>query len=471
MSGGVCTGLPHEPSEDDDDFKCPKNARGRSLVNYNNPANLPLCHDCAKAHFAYVIRKQNGLPPRPAPNELPPVQNTATALDNNDDEQAQNNGTDESETIICIENALLAYLLSARDNSQTENIRRAVIGFFSAEAIMEAKQALWDKCEHDIGEPLTRRRDSSSRTECEANFSDVINALKTLDGKGKSPKITIDARDLVNIPRSPPEEINKISIVDRLTQLETHFRKLEDNVENRLINAWKLDNLVNHCNKLERDIQINTGACDVLSTEVGLIKSQIPNSPIVIDNDEEFDDSDFLIPEACNSDADKQNKPAGDHGSLKKCTDNAAAADNIKSYRDALQSKMNTDDDGFELSSFEKRRLAQQLRKSTEKPDSSSTGKFRYSAGPEPFRDVWVARVSHNARAYMIGNDLEDRGIKVINIDRISNQEARYSSYRVTVPASDMKKILSNKQYYFAKDVIVKKYKHRGPHAEGYYHD
>ena len=126
---------------------------------------------------------------------------------------------------------VLAYVSFALQSGPAENVKNAVLGFFSAEDIIEAKNKLWEFCgETALGEKL-KRKDSSTRSEREAHLFDIITALSKLDREDNAPTIVIDAMNLNKIPRSHPEELNNISLVDRLNRLESKLSSVVETMD------------------------------------------------------------------------------------------------------------------------------------------------------------------------------------------------------------------------------------------------
>ncbi len=142
--------------------------------------------------------------------------------------------TKENEKIDIV-NPVLAYIVFAMDSGTMTNVRNAVLGHFTLEQVIQAKHALWDSCGSDtLGEQHLNRRDGPTRTGLEAHVSDILNALSSLDGSDSSPRFLIAADDLRHIPRSHPEELNSISLVDRLNRLEHRCQSMQTLMDKQL---------------------------------------------------------------------------------------------------------------------------------------------------------------------------------------------------------------------------------------------
>ena len=131
----------------------------------------------------------------------------------------------------CILNPLLAYTVYGLLSGTVSNVNIAVLGYFTPEQIIEAKNTLWDNCDSDILGTKPPRREGSITPKAEANMADIVKAIQKLDSVGQLPEIGLTALDLGCIPRSHPEELNNIRLVDRLGKLEqklTGFQEILD---------------------------------------------------------------------------------------------------------------------------------------------------------------------------------------------------------------------------------------------------
>ena len=92
--------------------------------------------------------------------------------------------------------ALLSYASSAVQNSAIENIKSAILEHFSLQEISNAKDILWEKCDVTIIGDKLKRRDSSVRSEKEANVHDLMVALTKLDNSDLLPTFAVTATEL-----------------------------------------------------------------------------------------------------------------------------------------------------------------------------------------------------------------------------------------------------------------------------------
>ena len=114
---------------------------------------------------------------------------------------------------------LLAYAISVRDTASPLNIKAMILARFTPEHVKVAREALWDKSEAVLGE-LPERRVTKNRTVKEAHVDDIIDALGKLDGAQQIPCVAVRADQLHLIPRCRPEEIDVVSLVERVSAIE-----------------------------------------------------------------------------------------------------------------------------------------------------------------------------------------------------------------------------------------------------------
>jgi hypothetical protein len=125
---------------------------------------------------------------------------------------------------LMVEEPLLAYTLSAMQGGTVNNVKKALLGFFTSKQISDAKSNLW-----------------------KTSFS----ALTKLERTDKMPYFVISAYDLLKIPRSMPEELNNISLVDRLAKLKGKISKIQDIVVKNANDIHALESKQVKCDRME----------------------------------------------------------------------------------------------------------------------------------------------------------------------------------------------------------------------------
>ena len=142
---------------------------------------------------------------------------------------AGDGNADRTETVT---QPLLAYMAYALQSSTAEHVRTVITGHFTVADITEAKMTLWKQCGGEIiGVDMPRRRDSNARSIAEAHVQDMLMAMNKLDNADKLPLFMIDAYSLGKIPRWHPEEVNTISLADRMLRTENKVAALQEAVD------------------------------------------------------------------------------------------------------------------------------------------------------------------------------------------------------------------------------------------------
>ena len=195
-----CEGVPDGP--------CSMNASG-DIVQLCQ-GDLVLCPYCKEVRFPSNIATQTDVI-----SSMPSSVNTRRK--NNDHK--------------LILNPLLAYVISSMHSGSNDNIKHVVSGHFCASDITTAKNDLWDHCDTNIIGEKQKRKDSSSRSEKDANIQDILHALTKLDNINKIPPVAIPALDLHKIPRFHPEEFVTVSVLERLLSVENKLKNLQDSVD------------------------------------------------------------------------------------------------------------------------------------------------------------------------------------------------------------------------------------------------
>ena len=86
------------------------------------------------------------------------------------------------------------------------------------------------------------------------------------------------------------------------------------------------------------------------------------------------------------------------------------------------------DEDGFTI--VQRRRSRRQITYG----NGMATGGL--SGAPLPVRQIWVSRLTSGSNQ-RVKEYIENRNVKVLNIEKVSHNEAKYSSYKVTISVAD----------------------------------
>ena len=140
---------------------------------------------------------------------------------------------------LCI-NELLSYASFYLNNSNLSNIKKIISNFYDSEDILVAKRLLW-KISGTKLDAFSERKTTITRTSSEANINDIFEALQKLDSIECIPNFV--AKDLNRVPDRQPEEINLVSILNRIATLEKNNKIYEDTLSNHEIDLQYLKTL------------------------------------------------------------------------------------------------------------------------------------------------------------------------------------------------------------------------------------
>ena len=81
-------------------------------------------------------------------------------------------------------NELLAYVQFYKSKSTSDNLKKVILNFYKCNEIVAAKDLLWQLCKDYLGDKQGRRF-TNTRSQLDADFSDIIIALKSIEENNK----------------------------------------------------------------------------------------------------------------------------------------------------------------------------------------------------------------------------------------------------------------------------------------------
>ena len=139
--------------------------------------------------------------------------------------------SDDSHEQQVILQPLLAYIHYGLLSGTVDSVKKAVIGYYTHDAIMEAKQILFAKVDNGVIGAIKDRRDGDTRSKAEADVNDILAAMARLDKAIHTPIFAVPSYLIYTVPRSHPEELNSISVIDRLKDLEDKYKQYQESVD------------------------------------------------------------------------------------------------------------------------------------------------------------------------------------------------------------------------------------------------
>ena len=140
-------------------------------------------------------------------------------------------------TMSMIINELLLYAKHYIHSSSTNNVKKMIQHFYDDNEIIEAKKKLWGEKKDVLGE-YPDRKSTINRSASIPNVNDIFDALKRLDAANEMPKIA--GVDLSRIPDRQPEELNLLTMIDRVARIEHSIARYEETLSSLAIDMLEL---------------------------------------------------------------------------------------------------------------------------------------------------------------------------------------------------------------------------------------
>lgn len=339
--------------------------------------------------------------------------------------EANNVDSQEDKNIIISE--LLTYTwFYLQGKSTADSVCKTVCDFYCNEEIVEAKKQVWEmfgeKCE--IGKYTMRRNSQATgQSANELNVRDIIRALFKIDDAQISPVFV--AKNLDRVPKWEPEEMSdKITLLEIVRKLEHKVVSLEGN-----LSECKIDILVNK----DEICDLKTKCKSREKSETRSYASKLKAEPLRVHNrptqQYEMSRSNEAPVQAATQIGMPDETQSGTW-----FNQNRGRQPFVGSSQTLNVNKERTDvkQQGW---TEVKRKKAKVVR-----------GKVKsdiIKGAPLPKRDLFVARIDPNTDDDQLKQFIGEKGLKVLKLERLSHDEAKYKSYKLTIPVDEMSKVFS----------------------------
>ena len=140
------------------------------------------------------------------------------------------------ENKIHVINELLFYVSNyTKGGSCTpDNIKNIILSFYDEDKIWKAKVLLWKKVKTGVLKKLEKRKDTVQRSAKDANAFDIVQAFQDMDKKSYYEIICL-AANINDIPREHPEKLHELSMLDRISVLESKFKIVEPSMSRNYV--------------------------------------------------------------------------------------------------------------------------------------------------------------------------------------------------------------------------------------------
>ena len=136
-----------------------------------------------------------------------------------------------------LNNAVLAFTAYGLDTGSDDNVQKVINETFTLEEVKCARTALWDMCHDGYLPAIKNRQTSGRRSEQQAIVGDIVEWLTTLTDLDKRPCLVVDVPGLVRIPKFQIEEINEVSMCDKINRLESRISGMNSMILQHIVDS------------------------------------------------------------------------------------------------------------------------------------------------------------------------------------------------------------------------------------------
>ena len=409
----ACTGLPSGAP-------CPRKSRGADCkLGFGDDF---FCESCMTAQRNFrlggnTISKEsnelNDLVARRQSSDLSNVKQVKNGSNTDEfvDSNIQGLGAVSREKVLI--QPVLGYILFSMQSASAENVKLAAMGHFIDSDICDAKDMLWYFCGTKyIGEKKVRK-DSNTRSEKEDHLADIINALIKLDKANKVPTIVLGALSLGHIPRSHPEELNNISLCDRLNQIECRMKKMQEQLdchtaENMMLHE-RLEKTDSYASVLKKDNIHYKDTGPKVKIQKTDILTQISNKGVI--------------------------EIEGEHQSSEVLHENMSAT---------IQPAQQPLDNEYQIPLYHRKQARRKKMRKNVITGSRAQCSGNVRGAPDPDRHLFIYRVDRSTVVKDLESYISERGVTVRDLQCVSNCESKFKSFKLTVSVAQYSQLFDS---------------------------
>ena len=132
--------------------------------------------------------------------------------------------TETADSIITINNYVLAYIFSHIHQRPREQMKTVVLSHFTKCEILAVKHTWWEVYKSlDAFDKIIHRVDTASRGSEDVNTDDILTALAKVFALKTPPCVMLNAKDTVRLPRYSPGELLEPSVAEQLAVVESQL--------------------------------------------------------------------------------------------------------------------------------------------------------------------------------------------------------------------------------------------------------
>ena len=350
---------------------------------------------------------------------------------------------------VYVLNELLCYVQHHMKSCVSNNIAEVISRHFSLEEISEAKDVLKDTFGHNVSHMLKDRRNTSTKAKCVTMAEDIVGAMHGLDAKCIETNFV--AKNINRLPKCDPKDLDPYAAMEMVLALEERLKKMENTMGETVARQITQEENM----KFMKDT-INTH-------ELIIANSSVPNNPsykdVVASNKkqrpatsrvcETLDDKGKIDPNgkdeiaASNIEIEKtiSSNSMSDDGTWIRVGRNGRPIYNNNNNNKKGQ-KPNS---GVRLQQQRNEKHVQQMPEPTRQQQQQQ--KFRrrrkrvqgsregetLEGAPPPRRFFFLSRVKKETNDDVINNYIVSKGIENHELQLVSNADAKYKSYKLSV--------------------------------------
>ena len=346
---------------------------------------------------------------------------TSTSSSNGANPSVNNPCVDEIPKIVL--DPVLSYVHAGLNSGSVDATAKAALAYFPRTAIDNAKDILYKECQPGVTKP--KRATSELRSASEADLMDIISTLRKLDTQDRPPVFAVQSTQLGSLPKARPEELMSISMAERLCNLEeqlSHMKEISDGlILSKLDHSFRLTRLENReapvPAHIPSEFSIMSGPVQGSSEDPAPCNKQLPVSVMG------------------SVSIDRPSAPR-DAGHAK---DSSSQPKTFAKIAAGLQGSnlSKSDSSGRSGRATETRPKRRIVGKSAAPADSGLKG------AREPNRFLFISRVEKECTANQIAKHLHSKKFTVCDLECVSVDEAKFKSYKLTVPKSQFNELFN----------------------------
>ena len=387
-----------------------------------------------------------------------------------------------------ISDPILSYIAYCMLRSTKQKIVKAVAGYYSSDAINDAKNNLWssivDSTTYLGSKP--NRRGSQNKPVSEYHVEDIIDAINKVENEKKIPvpRFVVDAPDLKFIPKAVPEEMMSISVCERLNSLEAKYEQMQLNMdsivaENLSIQEEMLqikslspksfaavtkggsDNRNSYSEQTVPHETFNTGKSSTMSKSMsstnnsdwrgrGRSRGRVPGRGKGHGRgrghgNEQGYNSTYNSAITHSLSRDREHSADSRRSNQMPFHSYISEGDNGSS-RASSRTRSQCSEPPFEYQYHERRR--QRKMNNQKICTGEGAGSDQFSGAPEPSRDLFIYRFLGGATEDSIKRNVTGAGYEVRAIQQMSHTDAKFKSFRLSVPSSQYETLRDDTKFW-----------------------